>query len=137
MKTLLTNIIGAVLIIGLILLSISQCTKKKQAQKETISAVIDKQQAQADYLALVKAKTRIDTLYKEGEIITKHHTQFKTIRDTLFVDSGKVYGVFKDSINTAELKLQATITASDLKAIDYKFEVREKIIREQNDFDRT
>jgi hypothetical protein len=123
MKTLLTQIIGAIVIIGLLLLSVQQCSQKKSAQKETVSAVIDKQNAERDYLELVKAKTRIDTLYKQGETITKHHTQFKTITDTLFVDNGKVYGVYKDSINSPELKLQATITASDLKAIDYTYEV--------------
>jgi hypothetical protein len=132
MKTLLTQIIGAIVIIGLLLLSVQQCSQKKSAQKQTVSAVIDKQNAERDYLELVKAKTRIDTLYKQGETITKHHTQFKTIRDTIYPDSPKVYGVYKDSINTAELKLQATITASDLKAVDYTYEVTQKIIREQS-----
>ena len=132
MKTLLTQIIGAIVIIGLLLLSVQQCSQKKTAQKETVSAVIDKQNAERDYMELVKAKTRIDTLYKQGETITKHHTQFKTITDTLFVDNGKVYGVYKDSINSHELKLQATITASDLKAIDYTYEVTKQIIREQS-----
>ncbi len=71
MKTLLTQIIGAIVIIGLLLLSVQQCSQKKTAQKQ-ISAVIDKQNAERDYLELVKAKTRIDTLYKQGETITKH-----------------------------------------------------------------
>lgn len=132
MKTLLTQIIGAIIIIGLLLLSVQQCSQKKSAQKETISAVIDKQNAEWDYLELVKAKTRIDTLYKQGETITKRHTQFKTITDTLYVEGGKVYGVYKDSINSPELSLQATITASDLQAIDYTYEVTQKIIREQS-----
>ena len=132
MKTLLTQIIGAIVIIGLLLLSVQQCSQKKSAQKETVSAVIDKQNAERDYLNLVKAKTRIDTLYKQGETITKHHTQFKTITDTFYVEGGKVYGVYKDSINSPELKLQATITASDLKAVDYTYEVTQKIIREQS-----
>jgi hypothetical protein len=132
MKTLLTQIIGAIVIIGLLILSVQQCSQKKSAQKATISAVIDKQNAERDYLELVKAKTRIDTLYKQGETITKHHTQFKTITDTFYVDNGKVYGVYKDSINSHELKLQATITASDLKAIDYTYEVTKQIIREQS-----
>ena len=132
MKNLLTQIIGAIVIIGLLLLSVQQCSQKKSAQKETVSAVIDKQNAERDYMELVKAKTRIDTLYKQGETITKHHTQFKTITDTLFVEGGKVYGVYKDSINSHELKLQATITASDLKAVDYTYEVTQKIIREQS-----
>ncbi len=132
MKTLLTQIIGAIVIIGLLLLSVQQCSQKKTAQKETVSAVIDKQNAERDYMELVKAKTRIDTLYKQGETITKHHTQFKTIRDTIYPDSPKVYGVYKDSINSPELKLHATITASDLKAIDYTYEVTKQIIREQS-----
>jgi hypothetical protein len=132
MKTLLTQIIGAIVIIGLLILSVQQCSQKKTAQKQTVSAVIDKQNAERDYMELVKAKTRIDTLYKQGETITKHHTQFKTITDTLFVDNGKVYGVYKDSINSPELKLHATITASDLKAIDYTYEVTKQIIREQS-----
>ncbi len=131
MKTLITQIIGAIVIIGLLLLSVQQCSQKKQAQKEVITATIDKQNAELDYLELVKAKTRIDTLYKQGETITKHTTQFKTITDTFYIEGGKVYGVYKDSINTAELKLQATITASDLRAIDYVYNVREKIITQQ------
>ncbi len=130
MKQTLVNIALAGLVLVFLFLSVQQCSQKKSAQKQTISAVIDKQNAERDYLELVKAKTRIDTLYKQGETITKHHTQFKTITDTFYVDNGKVYGVYKDSINSPELKLQATITASDLKAIDYTYEVTQKIIRE-------
>ncbi len=132
MKTLLTQIIGAIVIIGLLLLSVQQCSQKKTAQKETVSAVIDKQNAERDYMELVKAKTRIDTLYKKGDTKFVPHDVFKTIRDTIYVEGGKVYGVYKDSINSHELKLQATITASDLKAIDYTYEVTQKIIREQS-----
>jgi glycosylphosphatidylinositol transamidase (GPIT) subunit GPI8 len=132
MKTLLTQIIGAIVIIGLLILSVQQCSQKKSAQKETVSAVIDKQNAERDYMELIKAKTRIDTLYKKGETRFVPHDVFKTIRDTIYPDSPKVYGVYKDSINTAELKLQATITASDLKAIDYTYEVTKQIIREQS-----
>ncbi len=132
MKTLLTQIIGAIVIIGLLLLSVQQCSQKKSAQKATVSAVIDKQNAERDYMELVKAKTRIDTLYKKGETRFVPHDVFKTIRDTIYPDSPKVYGVYKDSINSPELKLQATITASDLKAIDYTYEVTIQIIREQS-----
>ncbi len=132
MKTLLTQIIGAIAIIGLLILSVQQCSQKKTAQKATISAVIDKQNAERDYLELVKAKTRIDTLYQKGETRFIPHNVFKTIRDTIYPDSPKVYGVYKDSINSPELKLQATITASDMKAIDYTYEVTQKIIREQS-----
>ena len=132
MKQLIINIALGLLTVMSLLGYISQCSQKKSAQRETISAVIDKQNAERDYLALVKAKTRIDTLYKDGKTIIKHHTDFKTITDTLYVEYGKVYGVFKDSIVSPELSLQATITASDLRAIDYTYSVREKIIREQS-----
>jgi len=132
MKTLLINIVLAVGLVIFAGMSIQQCSQKKAAQRETITAVIDKQNTERDYLALVKAKTRIDTLYKDGKTIVKHHTDFKTITDTLYVEQGKVYGVFKDSIVSPELSLQATITASDLRAIDYTYSVREKIIREQS-----
>ena len=132
MKNTLIQIALGILVILFVLISVSQCSQKKLAQKATISAVIDKQNAERDYLELVKAKTRTDTLYKDGKTIVQHHAQFKTIRDTIYVEGGKVYGVYKDSINSHELKLQATITASDLKAVDYTYEVTQKIIREQS-----
>ena len=132
MKNTLIQIALGILVILFVLISVSQCSQKKATQRELISAGIDLAQAERGYLELVKAKTRIDTLYKQGETITKHHTQFKTITDTLYVEGGKVYGVYKDSINSHELKLQATITASDLKAVDYTYEVTQKIIREQS-----
>lgn len=132
MKQQLFNFIGIAAVILLIFLSVSQCSQKKAAQRETIAATIAKQQAEADYLKLVKAKTKTDTLYKDGKTIVKHQTDFKTITDTLFIEHGKVYGTFKDSINSPELSLQAIITASDLRAIDYTYSVREKIIREQS-----
>lgn len=132
MKQQLFNFIGIAAIILLIFLSVSQCSQKKAAQRETIAATIAKQQAEADYLKLIKAKTKTDTLYKDGKTIVKHQTDFKTITDTLYVEHGKVYGMFKDSINSPELSLQAIITASDLRAIDYTYSVREKIIREQS-----
>ena len=131
MKTLLNQIITAAVIIGLVLLSVTQCSRKKEAQRETIAAVIDKQQAQADYLELVRAKQRIDTLYKEGKTVTIRKTQFKAITDTLYIEHGKVYGLFRDSIINEDLTLRAEITASDLRAVSYNYSVREKIIREQ------
>lgn len=111
--------------IGLALLSFQQCKQNRSAQTEL-------KQTQSKYIALIEAKTRIDTVYKEGKTVTLSKTHFKTITDTLFVERGKVYGTFRDSINSPELTLQATITASDLRAIDYRYSVREKIIREQS-----
>ncbi len=111
--------------IGLCLLSFQQCKQNRSAQTEL-------KQTQSKYIALIEAKTRIDTVYKEGKTVTLSKTHFKTITDTLFVERGKVYGTFRDSINSPELTLQATITASDLRAIDYRYSVREKIIREQS-----
>lgn len=131
MKNTLIQIALGILVILFMLISVSQCSQKKAAQKETISALLDTRQALNDYLELYRSKTRTDTLYKDGKTIVQHHTDFKTITDTLFVENGKAYGTFKDSINSADLKLQATITASDLKAIDYVYSVREKIITQQ------
>ena len=131
MKNTLINIVLALLVIVFLLLSVQQCSQKKSAQKETIAAVIDKQQAERDYLELVKAKTRIDTLYKEGKTQVINKTHFKTITDTLYVEGGKAYSMYFDSIRTPELTLDAKVTASDLKAINYTYSVTEKIIREQ------
>jgi len=112
-------------------LTFNQCSRKNAAQKETKQAIAARNNAESDYLALVKSKTRIDTVYKDHTRVIRK-TDFKTITDTLYIEAGKVYGLFKDSIRTAELNLTATITASDLKAIDYKYTVREKIIKEQS-----
>ena len=131
MKQIAVNIGLGGLILLFIILMMNQCSVKKDALKRAEIAYKALDKAEDDYIELVKAKTRIDTLYKQGETITKHHTQFKTITDTFYVEGGKVYGVYKDSINSPELKLHATITASDLRAIDYTYEVTQKIIREQ------
>jgi len=125
MKTILINIALSILVLIFAGLTFNQCSVKKRTQAE-LSKVT------RDYLALVNAKTRIDTVYKEGKTVHTSHTQFKTITDTLFIENGKVYGTFRDSIISPDLTLQATITASDLRAIDYKYSVREKIIREQS-----
>ena len=132
MKTLLYQIGCAVVILLLILLSVTQCSTTKGLKKDLATATIEKQQAEADYLNLVKAKQRIDTVYKEGKTVTIRKTQFKAITDTLFVDSGKVYGLFKDSIIGKDLTLRANIVASDLRSIDYTYNVREKIVIKEN-----
>jgi len=118
-------------ILALSLISLKQCSSFKKLTIIAETAISDKVKAEADYLRLVKAKTRTDTVYQKGKTRVVHKTQFKTITDTLFVENGKVYGTYRDSINSPDLKLQATITASDLKAIDYTYEVTQKIIREQ------
>lgn len=131
MKQIAVNIGLGGLILLFIILTMNQCSVKKDAQKRAEIAQAWQSKAESDYLKLVKAKTRIDTIYKQGETKVIHKTQFKTITDTLFMDNGKVYGQYKDSINSPDLKLQAVITASDLKAIDYTYEVTKQIIREQ------
>jgi len=131
MKQIAVNIGMGGLILLFIILTMNQCSVKKDAQKRAEIAQAGKSKAEADYLELVKAKTRTDTVYKAGKTQVVRKTDFKTITDTLYVEGGKVYGTYRDSINSPDLKLQATITASDLKAIDYTYEVTQKIIREQ------
>jgi len=132
MKTYLLNIGLSGIILIFIFVSFSQCSQKNKALKNTETALIEKQKAEAEYLDLVKLKTRIDTLWKEGKTKVIHKTDFKTITDTLFVDHDKVYGLFKDSIINQDLTLHADIVASDLHSIDYTYSVREKIITQQS-----
>ena len=113
-------------------LTLQQCSEKRKAKKETAKAVQSQQQIFTDYINLVKAKTRIDTVYKEGATKTVTKTDFKRVTDTLFIESGKVYGVFRDSIIDADLTLKTQVIASDMKSISYDYKVREKIIREQS-----
>jgi len=131
MKNILIQTGLAGLVIIFLMLSINQCSNKRDAKKQAEANYTSLIKAEADYLALVKAKTRIDTLYKEGKTVTKWHTQFKAIRDTFYIVEGKHYQVYKDSLINEDLTLRAEITANDLKAINYNYSVREKIIREQ------
>ena len=132
MKTIIINIAVGLVIIALTLLLVNQCSRKKDAQKELVTATIEKQQAVNDYMTLIKAKQRIDTLYKDGKTITIRKTDFKTITDTFLIENGKVYGLFKDSIINKDLSLRAEIVASDLKSVEYTYNVREKIITKEN-----
>ena len=106
-------------------LSVKQCSEKKIA-KQKLGVVNDK------YLALLEAKSRVDTVYKEGKTVYAHKTDFKTITDTLFVEGSKVFTEYLDSIQSPELKLKATVIANDLRSIDYEYNVREKIIIREN-----
>ena len=124
MKQLIINIVLVLLILLFAGMTLSQCSVKRGVQAKLTKC-------NADYLALVRAKVRIDTVYKDGKTITKHQTHFKTITDTLYIENGKVYTMYFDSIRTPELTLDAKVTASDLKAINYTYSVTEKIIREQ------
>lgn len=129
MKSLIINIISVIAIILLVVLSVTQCSTNKQQAKELSVAIIDKQQAQKDYIELMKAKQKVDTFYKEGKPVTKHDTAF--IKDTAWIENGKEYGKFAWAIDSADLKFKATITASDLRAVDYTYWVREKVINTQ------
>lgn len=125
----------AILIALILLLSVTSIWLYKNLNRSISvaeSAQKFNRELQDKYNDLVWAKTKTDTLYKDGKTQVIHKNDFKTITDTLYVEHGKVYGTFKDSINSPELSLQAIITASDLRAIDYTYSVREKIIREQS-----
>lgn len=112
-------------------LTFQQCGEKRKAKKETAKAVQSQQQIFTDYIDLLNAKTRIDTVYKEGVTKTVTKTAFKRVTDTLFIETGKVYGVFRDSIIDDNLTLRTQVIASDMRSISYDYKVREKIIREQ------
>jgi len=131
MKNLLTQIALTVLLLVFAGLTFQQCGEKRKAKKETAKAVQSQQQIFTDYINLVKAKTRIDTVYKEGVTKTVTKTAFKCVTDTLFIETGKVYGLFRDSIIDDNLTLRTQVIASDMRSISYDYKVREKIIREQ------
>jgi len=132
MKNLFIQIGLAGLVIIFILLMMNQCSVKKDAIKRAEIAQQAQSKAEADYLRLVKAKTRIDTVFQKGKTQVVHKTDFKTITDTLYIENGKVYGLFKDSIVNADLNLHAEITASDLRAVNYTYSVTKEIIRDQS-----
>jgi len=117
-----TGLAGLVLIF--LMLTINQCSNNKDALKQAETAKQAQIKAESDYLTLVKSKSRIDTLYKEGKIVTKWHTQFKAIRDTFYIVEGKHYQVYKDSLINEDLTLRAEITANDLKAINYDYQCK-------------
>ena len=131
MKQLLINIGLILLVLIFAGLTFNQCSVKRGALAELKTAETKLTKANADYLALVKAKVRIDTVYKAGKTNVVNRTLFEVITDTLYIDNGKVYSMYFDSIRTPELTLDAKVTASDLKAINYTYSVTEKIIREQ------
>ena len=131
MKNLIINIVLIILVMLFAGLTFNQCSVKKSEREQKETALAGKAKSDADYIALVKAKTRIDTLYKQGETKYITKTDFKTTTDTLFIEGGKVYSLYLDSIRTPELTLDAKVTASDLKGIDYTYSVTQKIIHEQ------
>jgi len=77
MKTYLLNIGLSGIVLIFIFVSFSQCSQKNKALKNTETALMAKQKAEADYLDLVKSKTRIDTLWKKGKTKVIHKTDFK------------------------------------------------------------
>lgn len=114
--------IGFVLF-SIILLSttVQQCTRRQIVTKQL-------NQCSLDYAELLKAKTKTDTIYKPGKTVYITKTEFKTITDTLFVQDGKVYSLFIDTIRKPDLNLRAEIIAADLKQIAYTYTVTERII---------
>lgn len=131
MKQRLINIGLILLVLIFAGLTFNQCSVKRGVQTELKTTETKLTKANADYLSLVKAKVRIDTVYKAGKTQVVNRTLFEVITDTLYVEGGKVYSLYLDSIRTPELTLDAKVTASDLKAINYTYSVTEKIIREQ------
>jgi len=129
MKAILINIVLIALVLLFAGLTFKQCSEKKSERKLKETALAGRAKSDADYLELAKAKTRIDTMWKEGKTVTKRDTTF--LKDTAWIENGKEYGQFKWSIDSADLKFKATVTASDLRAIDYTYSVREKIITQQ------
>lgn len=128
LQTYLRDIILLTIILALGILLFSQCSKTKKANNRTAVAELAKKKSDADYLELVKAKTKIDTFYKEGD--TKYVPKKVPYRvtDTLYIEGGKVYGLFKDSIKNEDLTLHAEVVASDMKSIAYTYNVRERVI---------
>lgn len=115
------------------ILNVTQCSDKKQQAKQIAKISIEKHDAINDYIKLVKAKTTRDTAYIPGPVrIVASKPQFKAVHDTLFIDKGKVYGLFRDSIVGPDLTLWADITASDLRAINYRYSVKQKTITERS-----
>jgi len=132
MKQTLFTITLGVACVFFIILNVTQCSDKKQQAKQIGVITMEKHSAINDYVKLVKAKTARDTVEILGPERVVNNTVFKPVVDTLFVDKGKVYGLFRDSIVGPDLTLWADITASDLRAVDYRYQVKQKTITERS-----
>lgn len=122
------------LVIKLVLVSVcivltsylfQQCSKNKDLKKQV-------ETCNAEYAELLKAKQKVDTVYKEGKTQYVYKTEFKTITDTLFVEGGIAYTLFEDTLKRPDLNLKARIVANHLRSIDYEYSVRERIIVREN-----
>lgn len=132
MKATIIQIVLIALVLLFVGITFKQCSDKKQQAKQIAKISIEKHDAISDYIKLVKAKTMLDTVEIPGPERVVNHPVLKPVVDTLFVDKGKVYGLFRDSIVGPDLTLWADITASDLRAINYRYSVKQKTITERS-----
>lgn len=123
-------LIVAIFVLSVLFLSITftQCNKKKELQKQLTECGVKNLQLEKDYVDLLKAKTKIDSLYKRGKTQYVHKTHFKTITDTITVNDTTILNIYEDTLNRPEIRLKATITAENLRSIDYEYDVTEKIV---------
>ncbi len=75
MKQLIINIVLVLIILLFAGMTFNQCSVKRGVQAKLTKC-------NADYLALVRAKVRIDTVYKSGKTQVVNKTHFKTITDS-------------------------------------------------------
>lgn len=122
--------IALLVIVALSFLAFQQCTDNKALSKTNKNLVSEFSKLNADYIALLKAKQKTDTITVQGPEHTVIHTIIKPVHDTI-IDSIE-YKVYKDSIRSEELRLDLYAVASDVKVLKYDYDVTQKIITHNN-----
>lgn len=128
MKNLLVNVALALLAIFMIAISFEQCSKKTEARKTLESVSREKLELYKKHLALLKSKTKTDTIYRNGQTQYVSDTVFKAITDTLIVNGTDTLQCYESVLNRTDLSLKANIWAVRLHSIDYEYNVTEKEI---------
>lgn len=128
MRNLLTNVALALLAIFMIAISFEQCSKKTDARKMLDSVSKEKKELNKKYLSLLEAKTKIDTIYRNGLTQYVSDTVFNEITDTIMLNGTDTLRCYERSFNRTDLRLKAIIWANKLHSIDYEYNVTEKEI---------